>query len=227
VKTRKGTFVFDEKAAHHVRNEAEEFGNEFPLDYAHAMFTGFALNPAEAGKAAGWFRPEVRGGELWAASVTWTADATRYLKNREYRYISPTFEHEDKRITRLLNVALTNIPASHNLQPLMAHSADASAWRGTAIMHSAHGFTTEDGIEVPSRKELALLGLSAEQFIETQRKMVQTGTLRPARSATGSRVSAAGRRNIDVPSPKVLAMLGMTADEYVEQEQKLVAQGRL
>jgi phage I-like protein len=121
VKTRKGAFIFDEQAALDVTAEATEFGNEFPLDYAHSMFSALAPNPAESHKAAGWFKPEIREGELWATSVTWTPDATKYLKNREYRYISPTFEHKDKRVTRLLNVALTNIPASHKLEPLMAH----------------------------------------------------------------------------------------------------------
>lgn len=122
VRTRKGKFLFDDESAAAVTREALDFGNEFPLDYAHSMFSALAPNPAEAHKAAGWFRPEVRDGELWACDVTWTPAATSYLKNREYRYVSPTFEHEDKRIKRLINVALTNVPATHKLKPLMAHS---------------------------------------------------------------------------------------------------------
>jgi phage I-like protein len=147
VKTRKGVFRFDDKAAEEVIAEASEFGNEFSLDYAHAMVSGLALNPAEAGKAAGWFKAEVRDGELWATDVTWTPSAQQYLRNREYRYMSPTFEHKDKRISRLINVALTNIPASHKLQPLMA---DARTYEASQVEFRIGGELVDPQSYAPS-----------------------------------------------------------------------------
>lgn len=122
VKTTKGDFLFDAKAAELVLASIAEWGNDFSVDYDHGMIAGFALDPANAKRAAGWFRPEVRNGELWASSVKWTKKAKEMLSEREYRYTSPAFLTEEKggRISELVNVALTNIPATKNHTPLMA-----------------------------------------------------------------------------------------------------------
>ena len=83
------------------------------IDYEHQTMTG-----AEA-PAAGWIKeldPRVDG--LWAR-VDWTQNAYDRIMNREYRYISPVIELDEKRnFTGLLNVALTNYPAINNLDPL-------------------------------------------------------------------------------------------------------------
>lgn len=132
VKTRKGQFLFDEPGAKSVMAHAAEFGAEYPLDYGHAMLGGGMFghaDPAEGNKAAGWFRPEMRDGELWATAVTWTPTAEKKLREREYRYISPAFQTEDvaldangkrgRRVMELINVALSNVPATKGLTPLV------------------------------------------------------------------------------------------------------------
>lgn len=120
----KGVFKFTPKAADAVMAEHKKYGNDLSIDYAHAMFAFFTVDPAEAGKAAGWFKPEIRDGELWASQVQWTPAAEKKLLDREYRYISPAFDHsDDGEIKRLHNVALTNIPALHEIDPLMASSS--------------------------------------------------------------------------------------------------------
>jgi hypothetical protein len=217
VKTRKGEFVFDEIAAHRVTSEAADFGNEFPLDYAHAMFSGYAPNPAEAHKAAGWFRPSLRNGELWATAVTWTESARTYLKNREYRYISPTFEHEDRRITRLLNVALTNVPATHGLEPLMAHSLREAAHERTYQVNY-DGYTTHDGIEVPGIRELHKLGMTEERFLSVTREHPELLAMHQKPSVASAAMTSF---EDDVPGPEVLARLGMTREAYVETARKI------
>ena len=123
-KTVEGEFLFDAEAAAAVMQAAQEYGNDLSLDYGHGMFAGLAVDPAEAGKAAGWFSLEVRDGELWATKVRWTKRAAAYLSEKEYRFISPAFRHDakHKRISRLLNVALTNIPKMTSLAPLVAAS---------------------------------------------------------------------------------------------------------
>src|SRR5690606_21758833 len=83
-------------------------------------------DPAQAGKAAGWFELEVRNGELWAVNVRWTPPAAEALRRKEWRFMSPAFSTDDEgRITSLLNVALTNLPATRRLEPLMAASIPA------------------------------------------------------------------------------------------------------
>lgn len=121
-KTRKGAFLFEEADAKAVMAKASEFGADYSIDFGHSMFSFISAgDPAEQNKAAGWFRAELRSGELWATDVTWTPLATQKLKDREYRYTSPTFNRtEDSHISELLNVALTGIPATNGLKPLVA-----------------------------------------------------------------------------------------------------------
>ncbi|MDX2094354.1 MAG: phage protease [Alphaproteobacteria bacterium] len=62
-------------------------------------------------KAAGWIKElKVEAGAIFAR-IEWTPPAQEQLKNREYRYISPTFLHEPGgRVTRILRASLTNDP---------------------------------------------------------------------------------------------------------------------
>lgn len=121
--------MFDEAAAKSVMAEYEAHGIDIPLDYDHAMLgTDRAVDPAQAGKAAGWFNLEVRDGELWAVNVRWTEPAAEALRRKEWRFMSPAFQTDEKgHILSLLNVAITNLPATRQLTPLMAASRDRRA----------------------------------------------------------------------------------------------------
>ncbi len=123
IETTKGTFIFDAQAAKSVMSEYQTHGADLMVDYDHASLAALSLDPAQAGKAAGWFGLDVRGGELWAVNVRWTPPAADALANKEWRYMSPAFSTDDEgRVTSLLNVAITNLPATRNLQPLIAAS---------------------------------------------------------------------------------------------------------
>jgi hypothetical protein len=123
VVTSKGRFTFDEKAAKSVMAAYHDQGNELMVDYDHASLLPLSLDPALSGRAAGWFGLELRNGELWAVNVRWTEPASEALRRKEWRYMSPAFRTDGKRIAALINVALTNIPATKRLEPLMAASA--------------------------------------------------------------------------------------------------------
>lgn len=140
VDTTKGTFTFDAEAAKSVMADYALQGVDLMIDYAHAaMRASSAIDPAQAGKAAGWFQLELRNGELWATNVRWTQPAAAALQRREWRFMSPTFQTDsDGRIENLLNVALTNMPATLKLQPLMA------AAKGTDMADGSSGGMTLD-----------------------------------------------------------------------------------
>jgi ribosomal protein L12E/L44/L45/RPP1/RPP2 len=127
VDTVKGKFLFDDAAAASVMAEYLAHGIDLMVDYDHASLgTDRAPDPAQAGKAAAWFGLEVRAGELWAVNVRWTPPATEALKRKEWRFMSPAFStDEEGRITSLLNVAITNLPATRRLEPLMAANVTA------------------------------------------------------------------------------------------------------
>lgn len=123
VVTTKGTFTFDQTAAKAVMAEYAAHGIDLAVDYDHASLGGSSADPAQAGKAAGWFNIELRNGELWAVNVRWTEPAAQALRAKEWRFMSPAFSTDkDGRVTSLFNVAITNLPATRRLEPLMAAS---------------------------------------------------------------------------------------------------------
>lgn len=120
IETSKGLFLFDALAAEAVMARFREHGNELFIDYQHLGVDPDAR--AGDGRAAGWFMPEVREDGLWAVNVTWTPAAAEGLRNREWRYFSPAFVTDaENRVVELTNIALTNLPATRNMQPLVAH----------------------------------------------------------------------------------------------------------
>ncbi len=130
VNTSKGDFVFGPDEAAAVMADWASQGNELMVDYDHASLSPMPVDPAQAGKAAGWFGLELRNGELWAVNVRWTEPAAEALKRKEWRYMSPAFRTKGKKIVSVINVALTNIPATKRLEPLMAASATESSANG-------------------------------------------------------------------------------------------------
>lgn len=81
-----------------------------PIDYEHGQ-DHLAVR-GEAAPAAGWIVAlEDRGGEVWG-QVEWTERAAAMIAAREYRFLSPAFNHEKGgRVTRLLGAGLVNRPA--------------------------------------------------------------------------------------------------------------------
>jgi phage I-like protein len=119
IETTKGVFVLTPEDAARCVERQQAYGNELSIDYGHGVFEESAGAPQ---RAAGWIGGlEARPDGLWAVRVTWTEAAARMLKAREQRYHSPAFlADDDGHITEILNVALTLMPATHNLTPLVA-----------------------------------------------------------------------------------------------------------
>lgn len=146
-RTKRGTFAFDEVAAESVMNAATEHGADFSIDINHQSLNPNPANPLEAAKAAGFFRVELRDGALWAVNVRWTEVAAAAIRAREFRFISPAvgIDPESGRLTHLINIALTNVPAMNGLEPLMAASITG---------------TSPEKAEKPMKTILAALSLS-------------------------------------------------------------------
>ncbi|APU89280.1 hypothetical protein Rctr16k_21 [Virus Rctr16k] len=119
--TTKGPILFDDDAAKLVMGAFADQGRDaLPFDIAHGMLNPFA--PPDAHKAAGWFKPEARGDGLYAAGIEWTELGSGSLRRREFRYFSPAIhrDSESGRVRELINIALTNIPATRHQAPLVA-----------------------------------------------------------------------------------------------------------
>jgi phage I-like protein len=123
--TENGTFVFDDVAAAAVMAAYEKWGVDLSIDLEHQMLAEAAPDPT-ARDARGWCKLELRAdGSLWAVQVSWTPDGAARLSEKRQRYVSPAFEIDPKtkRVTKIVNVAITAMPATHNTPALVAASA--------------------------------------------------------------------------------------------------------
>jgi phage I-like protein len=130
----KGDFVFDERSAESTMARYVQQGVPYCGDYEHMSLV---RPPIKAPNSITEFVPEIRQDstgkpELWAANVHWTDDAKAELEAGHYRLYSPAFMPDldadgnptpDNHIDYLINVSLTNLPATYGLQPLVAASA--------------------------------------------------------------------------------------------------------
>lgn len=178
VRTRKGTFLFDEKAATATLAAARAWGVRLAIDYCHASLGAMtAPDPAKAGEAAGSFVPAVREGALWATDVEWTPDGAERVASKKYRYFSPTILTDaNKRVCELINVALTNTPATHGIAPLVLAAGEDNTKEGERM-----------------KGLLAVLGLSADalEADAVARATELSGFVRELETVTGQTGRAA------------------------------------
>ncbi len=144
IATTKGTFLFDRAAARSVLDAWNAYGNRLTIDYEHK-----AVDPdarAGDGKSAGSFVLELRGDGLYAVDVRWTPPAFDALSNKEWLYFSPYFSAEEGsgRILELINLALTNIPATRHMTPLVAASRSKLAMEDDTKEESANALAEGD-----------------------------------------------------------------------------------
>lgn len=120
IRTTKGEFLFDDKAAKSVLTAWQDYGNDLCFDYEHKAVDKDGR--AGDGKAAGWFKLAIKDDGLYAVDIKWTRSATDLISGKEFRYFSPAFDYDPKtgRVLELINVALTNIPATKDLPALVA-----------------------------------------------------------------------------------------------------------
>jgi len=173
--TSKGVFVFDDVSAAMVMAAYERHGiKQLPIDYDHGMLGG--QPSADSSSAAGWFVPAVTDDGLMATNVQWTPKAKKMLKDREFRHYSPAFDvdmgetvavmagdemMQGHRITRLVNVALTNLPATHGQMPLVANAINCDT--------NSHKQAPSAQQKEPAKMELIkLFGLTSEAEVAQQ-----------------------------------------------------------
>ena len=111
------SFRFDDASADALIAEFNSRSRDLVIDFEHSTLSG---NEAPA---AGWIdRLEKNAEGLCAHVKYWTDKAKEYLTKGEYRYFSPTllFGHGGKSPDALHSVALTNHPALHGVDALVA-----------------------------------------------------------------------------------------------------------
>jgi hypothetical protein len=121
--TDQGDFLFDDRAAELVLAAFKARGVDGMIDLNHLSVDAEAQNYDP--DARGWYKLEVRSGELWAVVSSWTADGAERLTSKKQRYASPALNYEkledgSKRVTEILNIAIVAMPATSDAYPLVA-----------------------------------------------------------------------------------------------------------
>lgn len=211
--TTHGPYVFDQDSAKEVLADRQRRGVDTPLDYEHASVE--VPPPPTGAPAAGWLDLELRDDGLWAVNVRWTPRAAEYLRNSEYRYFSPALRLDPKtrRVKSLINVALTNDPATHHLEALVAAKNDPTDNPGPA----------GEG-EVKMKTLLAHLGLK-DTSTEAEALAVLTDRDAKRTDLEQALVTLTGAKSVSEAKGQ-LAALKAKADAHdaaVEQLEKLKA----
>lgn len=107
VHSQKGDFDVDDESMELIRKQFKERKLDLVIDYEHQT-----LSDVQA-PAGGWIKELYKGEDAVIAKVEWTPRAVEYLKNKEYRYLSPVVvvRKRDQKAMAIHSVALTNTPA--------------------------------------------------------------------------------------------------------------------
>lgn len=136
-----------------AETKAAAAARPLPIDYDHAMDLALGARVGAPAPAAGWIVDvELREDGIWG-TVEWTDSGGRAVASREYRFISPVFDHDsDGTVRRISHAGLTNNP---NFTTLVAVASAASG-------SEADPKTEEDKPTMELLQQLvALLGLAA------------------------------------------------------------------
>lgn len=165
--TEKGDFLFDGPAAKAVMAAYRKWGVDLAIDLEHQMLDATPTEPTHR-DARGWFKLELRAGELWAVNVRWTPDGKARLRAKTQRYVSPAFDVDtgSRRITKVVNCAITALPATHGTPALVAASARKGRMKAAAAPEPEEVLEeqTDQTSEVQALAEEALVALEAEDL---------------------------------------------------------------
>lgn len=115
VKSQKGNFIVDDDSFRQIKNNFKKRGLDLVIDYEHQTLENIQA------PAGGWIKDLEKEGDAIVAKVEWTPKAKEYLKNKEYKYLSPVVlvRKSDNKAVVLHSVALTNTPAIDNMYPII------------------------------------------------------------------------------------------------------------
>jgi phage I-like protein len=151
-----GAWRIDANVAQQLIALADARNTPFVIDYNHQ--TLHADKSGTPAPAAGWFTAlEWREGDgLYATDVKWTPKAAEYVKNKEYRFISPVFYHADNGdVSQLLMAAITNFPALDGMDEILAAAS--------TMFNPSKNVTGDDTVmNELLKKLLARLGLAED-----------------------------------------------------------------
>ncbi len=115
ISSEKGDFIVDAESFRLMKEHMQHRKIDIVIDYEHQT-----LKDVQA-PAGGWIKELLLKDDGIYAKVEWTERAKGYLRNREYRYLSPVVivRRRDRKAAQLHSVALTNTPAINGMIPIV------------------------------------------------------------------------------------------------------------
>lgn len=210
VHSQKGDFTVDDESFELIRKQFKDRKLDLVIDYEHQT-----LSDVQA-PAGGWIKDLYKGEDAIIAKVEWTAKAAEYLKNKEYRYLSPVVlvRKRDQKAAAIHSVALTNTPAIDGM---------------FALVNSLDIEDISEGGKIMDLKELAkALGLPETATEEEIKKAVEDAAkaseklkeMDGKKPGEGDGKPGEGEPKPDgadmVANSTILSMLGLKADAKTE-----------
>lgn len=212
VHSTKGDFLVDDESVGLIRKFFRRRNLDLVIDYEHQT-----LKDIQA-PAGGWIKDIYKGEDAIMAKVEWTSKAEEYLKNKEYKYLSPVVlvRKRDGKAAGITSAALTNTPAIDGMFAIV-NSADIDD-------------LLEDDKEemIMDLKEIAkLLGLPEETPEEEIKKALTKAGSTDSRETNSQKTDDANPGNADpvvqeankagnAANSTVLSLLGLKNDAKTE-----------
>lgn len=194
VHNQKQDFLVDDESCQMIIDNFKNRHLDLVIDYEHQT-----LKDIQA-PAGGWIKAIWKGPDAIMAKVEWTPKAIEYLKNKEYRYLSPVVmvRKADHKAQALHSAALTNTPAIDGMFAIV----NSAGFPDREIDYSEGG---EDAMEIL-------------QVLAKMLNLPETATEEDIRNA----VQALLEKNKKQAEPEVVAnstiltLLGLKADAKTE-----------
>lgn len=205
VHSQKGDFIVDDESVEMIRRQFKDRKLDLVIDYEHQT-----LADVQA-PAGGWIKDIYKGEDALIAKVEWTPKAAEYLKNKEYRYLSPVVlvRKRDQKATAIHSVALTNTPAIDGMFALVnsldiediSEGGNTMDWKELAKMLGLPETATEEEV----KKAVADASAAMKQMKELEAKKPEDG----GSDGEGSQAEV-------VANSTILSMLGLSKDAKTE-----------
>lgn len=203
VHSQKGDFIVDDESIDLIVNQFKGRKLDLVIDYEHQT-----LKDVQA-PAGGWVKDIYKGNDALIAKVEWTKKAEEYLKNKEYKYLSPVVlvRKKDKKAACIHSLALTNTPAIDGMFALV-NSMDMNI----------ENLKEEESMDL--KEIIALLGLPETATEEDVKKALQkagNAAAEKKREEENTPVaSGAGNETVPVANSTVLSLLELDKDARTE-----------
>lgn len=194
VHNQKQDFLVDDESCQMIIDNFKNRHLDLVIDYEHQT-----LKDIQA-PAGGWIKAIWKGPDAIMAKVEWTPKAIEYLKNKEYRYLSPVVmvRKADHKAQALHSAALTNTPAIDGMFAIV----NSAGFPDREIDYSEGG---EDAMELLQilAKMLNLPETATEEDIRNAVQALMEKNKKQAESEV-------------VANSTILTLLGLKADAKTE-----------